>query len=225
MAPLPPRLRRRVQTRQIQRRSRRHDHPGDSEMRGTAQQCAEIVRIADAIQPDQQGWRWCLWQRRQQIIQRQCRRTQHLETDAFVMAGTGQLVQVRAFDHAIAEPMLDAPGQHRLQLGNARLQQVDLAQLLRTPGECGEAGIDPVQAHLAARALWPRFGFVRFRHLLPPPSHRRTRRCVGALLPRRVACLLAGFPLVFSHLGRIACCWSARIAASHTSTDRGSCRA
>ncbi len=35
-----------------------HDRAGDAEVRRAAQQCAEIVRIADAVEPEQQRRRW-----------------------------------------------------------------------------------------------------------------------------------------------------------------------
>lgn len=65
------------------------------------------------------------------------------------MVRTGsELAQIGLFHHAITDALGHAPGQQRLELRNARLAQVQLAQRLRARLEHGLDGIDAVQPHL-----------------------------------------------------------------------------
>ena len=163
---------------QRQRRMLGQQHRGHAEMRGRAQDRAEVVRVADAVEPDR------ALRAGRQVAQpfRQRRRlgAQHVGDHAFVVRAGGKLLQVGLVDHAIADAVGDAPFQQRLQRRDARLAQVQLADRLRTPGEHRVQGIEAVQAQLGVAALARRRNLgVRSRR----PTHRRARS--PAAWPRR----------------------------------------
>ena len=149
-------------------------------MRRAAQDRAEIVRIADAVQPQQQRRR-IVRKPGEQCIQGDRGRHAQIETDPFVMAAASQALQIVLLDDAIADAMLDAPRQHRLEHQNILFDQPDLAQILRSMRECRAAGIDAVQAlfrlprHMHSIVTDMRQTFVRrFRvsHITGSPAWR-----------------------------------------------------
>ncbi len=168
--------------------------PATPEVRRAAQNRTNVVRIADAVEPDEQCW----FLRRTGLQQfRHCDR--HLpaqfETDAFVMLRIGQSIEVVGFYDAIAETMLHAPSQHRFEIGDARLGQINLAQILRSPRERSEARVASVNTHFIVVApLRPLERRIRIcARARRGDTYRSARR---AFRPMRLAIVVARLRLV-----------------------------
>ena len=146
---------------------------GHAEMRRAAQDRAEVVRIADAIEPQR------ALPAGRKIAQPARQRLRFLAQDvghhALVMRAACQLVQVARLDHAIADAIGHAPLQQGLQLRDARFGEVQLADRLRPPGEHRLHRVEAVQAQLGITAFVLRIGMrlgLRLG-LLAPRSCRR----------------------------------------------------
>jgi len=94
-----------------------------------------------------------------------------------VVRAGGQPIEVVLFHHAIADALFHAPRQQRLQRGNPRLEQVDLADGIGPTREHRMHGIQAVHAQFAARGAG---GALLARD-------RRVRRTMILLRARRTA--------------------------------------
>jgi hypothetical protein len=110
---------------QVQRGFLRQQQAARAEMRAAAQDRAEVVRVADAIEPQRQ--RRTARQFLQPGRQRPLGRRQRAEHDAFVVRAAGQALEVVGLDDGVAQAILHAVREHRLELGNALFEQPDLA--------------------------------------------------------------------------------------------------
>ena len=113
-------------------------------MRCAPRDGTKVVRIANAVEPDckLRSRGEALQPLRQgQLFDRQC--TEH---HAFVMGAAAEPFQIFGFDNGVTQSILDAMGQHRLQRGDARFQQPNLAQRLRPVCEQRQACVQSIQA-------------------------------------------------------------------------------